>query len=71
VKINDLIYAQYIIYIYRQRGGKTPRPRCVAKGKNSPRVIAAPLVGLGKGQRTTLCGMVCAYAEDNPAHVQA
>jgi hypothetical protein len=40
-------------YIYRQRG------------ENLSRVAAAPLVGLGKGRHTTLCGLGCAYAEDS------
>jgi hypothetical protein len=53
-------------YIYRQRGGEIPRPRCVDRVENSPRVAAVPLVGPGKGQRIILCGLGCTYAEDSP-----
>jgi hypothetical protein len=53
-------------YIYRQRKGENPRPRCVDRGENPPRVAAAHLVGLGKGQRTILCGLGCTYVEDSP-----
>jgi hypothetical protein len=53
-------------YIYRQRGGKNPRPRCVDREENPPRVAAAPLVGPGKGRCTILCGLGCTYAEHSP-----
>jgi hypothetical protein len=53
-------------YIYRQRGRKNPRPRCVDRVKNPPRVAAAPLVGPGKGRHTILCGLGYTYAKDNP-----
>jgi hypothetical protein len=53
-------------YIYRQRGGENPRPRCVDRGETPPRVAAAPLVGPRKGRRTILCGLGCTYAEDSP-----
>jgi hypothetical protein len=52
--------------IYRQRGWENPRPRCVDRGENPPRVAAAPLVGPAKGRRTILCGLSCTYAEDSP-----
>jgi hypothetical protein len=53
-------------YIYRQRGGKNTRPRCVDRGGNPSRVAAATLVGPGKERRTILCGLGCTYVEDNP-----
>jgi hypothetical protein len=53
-------------YIYTQRGGENPKPRCVDRGGNPPRVAAVPLVGPGKGRRTILCGLGGTYTEDSP-----
>jgi hypothetical protein len=53
-------------YIYIDSGEEKILDHDMLTGKNPPRVAAPPLVGLGKGWRTILCGLGCTYAEDSP-----